>query len=211
MVTIKNIDRYWQIVLKRIWMGFLMFRDIHIEKQVLRQGCICGTEVFVKDSAQVAIAPSLHVVVAANGKLPCVYFRRCFHVSVQLISTQDILRYACVRLLASGKWRWKSWNWFRRHGFGVPGHFNFFSFRMSPVNEELLGTCMECFAGLHVLRQSLTSSDVLLMWTFAIARDAGSWVSTWSTFCPRQDVKHEMFHGSSWILVECFENLRFVC
>jgi hypothetical protein len=82
-----------------------MFRDIHIEKQVLRQGCICGTEVFVKDSAQVAIAPSLHVVVAANGKLPCVYFRRCFHVSVQLISTQDILRYACVRLLASGKWR----------------------------------------------------------------------------------------------------------
>ena len=39
----------------------------------------------------------------------------------------------------------------------------FFSFRMSPVNEELLGTCMECFAGLHVLRQSLTSSDVLLM------------------------------------------------
>ena len=37
-------------------MGFLiilMFRDIHMEKQVLRQGCICGTEAFVKDSAQV--------------------------------------------------------------------------------------------------------------------------------------------------------------
>ena len=42
---------------------------------------------------------------------------------------------------------------------------SFFSLRMSPVNpvnEELSGTCMEC-SGLHVLRQSPTSSDVLLM------------------------------------------------
>lgn len=48
-------------------------------------------------------------------------------------------------------------------GLGSQDTLIFFSFRMSPVNEELLGTCMECFAGLHVLRQSLTSSDVLLM------------------------------------------------
>lgn len=38
----------------------------------------------------------------------------------------------------------------------------------------------------HVLpRPSPMCSDALLMWTFAIARDIGSWASTWSTFCPR--------------------------